>query len=178
MAAHGWLISSHRTWWWCGGGVITYPCVPRHSALRNDGHFNFRCNISVFSCNEHTGNFHEQPRNGWPEWHGWSGIFSSTCIDTICRHSPKILRGCNCVGMLYTCMAWIYNYIPHNTGIQGLFIFRWRPVGTSCNEEVTCSWLSEVVVTQMVCLFGATRWWRHSETLIIALCILVWEVVT
>ena len=89
----------------------------------------------------------ESPRIGWPEWHGWSGIFSSTSIDIIYNHIPKIPRGCNCVGMLYTCMAWIYNSIPHNTGKQGLFIFRWHPGRTSCNEEVTCSWLPEAFVT-------------------------------
>ena len=44
MDAHGWLITSHRTLWWCGGSVNTYPCVPRHNA-GNDRHFNFKMNI-------------------------------------------------------------------------------------------------------------------------------------
>ena len=65
----------------------------------------------------------------------------------IYNHIPKILRGCNCVGMLYTCMAWICNSISHDTGKQGLFIFRWHPGRTSCNEEVTCSILPEAFVT-------------------------------
>ena len=89
----------------------------------------------------------ESPRIGWPEWHGWSGIFWSTSINIIYNHIPKIPQGCNCVGMLYTCMAWICNSIPHNTGKQGLFIFRWHPGRTSCNEEVTCSWLPAAFVT-------------------------------
>ena len=50
MDAHGWLITSHRTLWWCGGGVITYPCVPRHNALGNDRHFNFKNENSIFIC--------------------------------------------------------------------------------------------------------------------------------
>ena len=78
-------------------------------------------------------------RMTWMKWY----IF----IDIICNHIPKIQRGCNCVGMLYTCMAWICISIPHNTGKQDLFIFRWHPGRTSCNEEVTCSWLPEAFVT-------------------------------
>ena len=54
-------------------------------------------------------------------------MFSSTSIDIICNHIPKILRGCNCFSMLYTCMAWICDYITHKTGKEGVFILRWRP---------------------------------------------------
>ena len=79
------------------------------------------------------------------KWHGWSSIFSSTSIDIMCSHIPQILRGCNCVGMLYICTAWICKYLPHNTGEQGLCIFRWRPGSTSCIEGVTCSWLSKAL---------------------------------
>ena len=45
MDAHGWLITSHRTLWWCGGGVMTNSCIPRHNALGNDSHFNCKTNV-------------------------------------------------------------------------------------------------------------------------------------
>ena len=91
------------------GGVITYPCVPRHNALGND--FNFRANISVFNCSTF-----KYYRIGWPEWHGASRLFWCTNINIICNHIPKVLQVCNCLCMLYTCMAWICNYTPHKTG--------------------------------------------------------------
>ena len=134
-------------------------------------------NISVFNCSTFKyyritqENFHEQPRIGWPEWHGWSRIFWCPSINIVCNHIPKILQWCDCLGVLYTCMTWICNYIPNNTGKEGVFIFRCRPGRTPCNEEVTCSWLSEAFVTQIVCLSGAIWWRRHSEALIIALCV-------
>ena len=90
-------------------------------------------------------------RIGWPEWHGANGLFWCTSINIICNHTPKILQVCNCLGMLYTCMAWICNYIQHKTGNEGVFIFRWRPGRTSCNEEVTCSWLSEAFGSLVPC---------------------------
>ena len=33
LDAHGWLIASRRTLWWCCGGVIAYPCVPNEEIL-------------------------------------------------------------------------------------------------------------------------------------------------
>ena len=33
LDAHGWLITSHRTLWWCCGGVIAHPCLPNEDIL-------------------------------------------------------------------------------------------------------------------------------------------------
>ena len=71
-------ITSHRSLWWCCGGAITYPCVPKHNALGNYRHFNFRTNILVYIhiqiIPNHTGKLpwatkNQMAKMTWMKWY-------------------------------------------------------------------------------------------------------------
>ena len=111
MDAHGWLTTSHRTLWWCGGCVVTYPGVPRHNALGNDMHFNFKTNIQNLIVPRSNNNESHRKKKSWATetrmakmtW--WSGIFSSRSLDiTPQKYCGDVIPQAYCTHVWHGCV--------------------------------------------------------------------------